>query len=161
MNVKNHYKLVAVVMILAALLVGETLYIFHLKARLEEQEEALRTLGEKIRQITYRVDLLIKYGNGSREWFNNTLVPVGWSLFNTTLNLTGGNVDYDTYPFGVFITGIKGVKQSGTRYWLWYRWDSENVEWVLGETGADTYLIKDGDILAWYFADTSNPSDKP
>lgn len=154
--------LIVVVLILASLLVAETLYVLGLLRQLDALTQEIENLAKSVEPITLKVSLLVKYDNGTERWFNNTLVPVGWTLFNLTLYALGGNVDYQAYPFGVFVTGISGVNQHGNYYWFWYRWDPETRDWVLGETGADTYVLKRDDVLAWYLADTSSwPPGKP
>lgn len=160
----SHYRrlLIVVVLFFTPLLVGETLYILGLRRQLDALTEEVENLARSVEPITLKVSLLVKYDNGTKRWFNNTLVPIGWTLFNLTLYALGGNVDYQSYPFGVFITGISGVKQHGNHYWFWYRWDPETRDWVIGETGADSYVLKRDDVLAWYLADTSSwPPSKP
>ncbi|MBO3808589.1 MAG: hypothetical protein FGF50_03235 [Candidatus Brockarchaeota archaeon] len=159
----SYYRrlLIVTVLIFTAALVGETLYLAGLIRQLDTLKEEINTLAKSVEPITLRVSLLVKY-DGTERWFNNTLVPVGWTLFNLTLYALGGNVDYQAYPFGVFVTGIGGVNQHGNHYWFWYRWDPETRDWVLGETGADAYVLKHGDVLAWYLVDTSSwPPAKP
>lgn len=159
-----YYKrlLIAVVLIFTALLAGETLYLAGLRRQLDTLTQEVEALRSSVEPITLRASLLVKYDNGTEEWFNSTLVPVGWTLFNLTLYALGGRVDYQVHPFGVFVTGINGVNQHGDYYWFWYRWDPEARDWTLGETGADSYILKRGDVLAWYLADTSSwPPAKP
>lgn len=161
----QYYKklLIIVIIIFSSVLVGETFYLAGLRRQMDMLREEMEMLGESIEPITLRVSLLVKYDNGTKVWFNNTLVPVGWSLFNLTLHATKGNVEYQASYFGLFVTSINNVKQYGSNYWLWYRWDPESQDWTLGETGADSYMLRRNDVLAWYLADTSKyPNiDKP
>jgi len=154
----SHYKKTMLIMALffTALLVGETLYLIGLKTRLD-------TLMKEVESVTLRASLLVKYGNGTKQWFNNTIIPIGWTLFNLTIYDLKGNVNYEEYPFGIVVTSINGVSQHESYYWLWYRWDLEKRDWVPGETGPDACLLQNGDVLAWYLADTSKyPNiDKP
>jgi hypothetical protein len=154
----SHYKRILIItsLFFTTLLVGETLYLVSLKTQLD-------TLVKEVESITLRVSLLVKYDNGTKTWFNNTVVPVGWTLLNLTAYDLKGMIDYEVYTFGVSITGINGVSQHETYYWIWYKWNPEAQDWTPGETGPDTYLLKDGDILAWYLADVSKyPNiDKP
>lgn len=147
--------LIVVVLISVSIIVGETFYLLGLLRQLD-------ALREDIEPITLRVNLLIKYDNGTKKWFNNTLVPVGWSLFNLTFYVLEGKVEYRVYPLGVFVTGINGVSQRGNHYWFWYRWDTTTRDWVLGEVGAGSYILRRNDVLAWYLADASRwPPAKP
>ncbi|MEM2940462.1 MAG: hypothetical protein QW304_02800 [Thermoproteota archaeon] len=154
----SHYRrmLVITALFFTTLLVGETLYLASLKAQLD-------TLVKEVESITLRVSLLVKYDNGTETWFNNTVVPVGWTLLNLTAYDLKGRVDYEVYSFGTSVTGINGVSQHENYYWLWYKWNPEEQDWVVGETGPDAYILKNGDVLAWYLADVSKyPNiDKP
>jgi len=147
---------------LLALVIGEALFLVNLKMQLENKERAYSELLRSIEDMTNSISILIKYDNGTRKWFNNTRIPIGWSLFNATI-LTNGRVDYDVYPMmGVFVKGINGVSSHDSYYWMWYKWDSVKKDWVLGETGCDYYFLKNGDVLAWYLVDTSSwPPEKP
>jgi len=147
---------------LLAMSIGEALFLVNLKMRAENIEKNYSELLENIEGITNGVSILIKYDNGTKIWFNNTRVPVGWSLFNATVYLTNGRVEYYTYPIGIFVIGINGVSSHDSHYWIWYKWDPVNKDWTLGETGCDSYFLKEGDILAWYLVDTSSwPPEKP
>ncbi|MEM1557022.1 MAG: hypothetical protein QXR44_00775 [Thermoproteota archaeon] len=147
---------------LLAIVIGEALFVVNLKMQLNDREKAYSELLKSIEGITNSVNILIKYDNGTKTWFNNTRIPVGWSLFNATIHLTNGRVDYQTYPFGVFIMGINGASSHDAYYWIWYRWNPVEKDWVMGETGCESYFLKDGDVLAWYLVDTSSwPPGKP
>ncbi|MEM2088945.1 MAG: hypothetical protein QXF52_09820 [Thermoproteota archaeon] len=157
-NDAPHYRrmLLITALFFTTLLVGETLYLVSLKAQLD-------TLVKEVESITLRVSLLVKYDNGTKNWFNNTVVPVGWTLLNLTAYNLNGRINYETYSFGVSVTGLNGVGQHESYYWIWYKWNPEEQDWVMGETGPDAYLLKNGDVLAWYLADISKyPNiDKP
>ncbi|MEM2583904.1 MAG: hypothetical protein QXP99_00010, partial [Thermoproteota archaeon] len=130
--------------------------------QLDNIEKTYSELLKSVEGITNRVNILIKYENGTKTWFNNTRIPVGWSLFNATVYLTNGRVNYQSFPFGIFVLGINGVNSHDSYYWIWYRWNPVEKDWMLGETGCDSYFLKDGDVLAWYLVDTSNwPPEKP
>lgn len=74
----------------------------------------------KLRDVSYTVNILIKYQNGTKVWYNQTLVPIGWSLFNATLKVTNGKVEYSTAFGSPFVTAINGMKSSGLYAWMWY-----------------------------------------
>jgi len=147
---------------LLAISIGEALFLVSLKMRLDDIEGKYLELLRNVESVTNSVNILIKYENGTKTWFNNTRIPVGWSLFNATVYLTNGRVDYQPYSFGIFVTGINSVSSHDSYYWIWYKWDPMNNDWMLGETGCDSYFLRDGDILAWYLVDTSSwPPEKP
>ncbi|MGC9069278.1 MAG: hypothetical protein ACP5IZ_09955, partial [Thermoprotei archaeon] len=47
------------------------------------QDESLIS-SIKAKVSTVSVNLLIKFDNGTKKWYNNTVVPLGSSLFNVT-----------------------------------------------------------------------------
>ena len=109
-----------------------------------------------LNDISYRVNLLIDYGNGTKTWRNQTIIPVGWSLFNTTTKATGGRIEGTRFSFGFFITSINGVQGTGPSYWSWYMWDREQSKWVPGASGAESYTMKQGDVAAWLLTSDFN-----
>ena len=115
------------------------------------------SLLSELEGVSLEINLLIDYGNGTLVWHNKTLLPIGATLLNATLKVSR-SVEYIGSEMGVFVNGIDGV---GTKivkkgyYWLWWRFDKAQGEWVLGETAADHYILQRGDTLAWVYEDTS------
>jgi len=113
-----------------------------------EKDELTKELDE----IGVEVDLLIDFGNGTRLWFNDTLLPYGATLLNATL-LKAYPVKYSTSDLGAFVEEVMGVSNSNPYYWIW--WEFQNGEWVIGEVAADMVLLRDGEVYAWKYSDTS------
>ncbi|MHA2067647.1 MAG: hypothetical protein ACXABY_25060 [Candidatus Thorarchaeota archaeon] len=114
-------------------------------------------LASKIDEISNQVNTLVDYGNGTRLWYNSTLVPLGSSLLNATAMITDQAVEYGGEDLGVFVTGIGGVgtlNEKTNHYWLWWRFDQSSGEWLIGNQGANQYIPVDGDVLAWLYEDT-------
>lgn len=129
---------------------------------LYSQDEALiKSIKTKVSTIS--VNLLIKFDNGTKKWFNNTLVPVGSSLFNVTKKVA--SVNYTQYSFGVYVTGINGVMENKqqNKYWFW--WYYSGNSWYTGPVAADRYIVSNGETLAWVYspvnATTWQPLVKP
>jgi hypothetical protein len=120
-----------------------------------------RSLLSELEGVSLEINLLIDYGNGTQIWHNKTLLPIGATLLNATLKVSR-SVEYIGSDMGVFVNGIDGV---GTKivkkghYWLWWRFDWAQGEWMLGETAADRYVLQRGDTLAWVYEDTSTYPD--
>ncbi len=110
--------------------------------------EALSELKKYSKYIF--VDILIDYGNGTRVWYNGTLVPRGYSLFDATRVIA--EVQYKRYSWGVFITEINGVSGDKTHAWLWYQWNSTSGKWEMGSVGADSFILRDGDVVSWVYS---------
>ena len=67
-------------------------YLLYSDAK-EQYEQTLSSL----RSSTYEVNIMVEFANGTRIWHNNTVIPIGWSLFNATLKITNGNLKYIYY----------------------------------------------------------------
>lgn len=115
----------------------------------------------KLKDVAYNVDILIKYENGTKVWYNQTTIPIGWSLFNATLKITNGNVIYSTAFGSPYITTINGVKSIGSFAWIWYTWNSSSAKWTVGATGSNEYILRDKDVAAWYLANISDFNNLP
>lgn len=99
--------------------------------------------------LTMQVSILIDYGNGSREWRNNTRVPLGISLLNATRMVA--EVNYTVGHWGAFVNTINNVGGDPGRYWLWYYWSSSTSKWEIGPVASDAYVLHHGDILSWVY----------
>ena len=108
----------------------------------DEYSETIRLLGEH----TVKFDLMLDYGNGSRVWYNGTVVPVGCRLLNATILVA--DPKYLESDFGVFVTSINGVGGNEGRFWVW---NNYRDGWEMGEVGAGAYVIREGDVLSWVY----------
>jgi hypothetical protein len=106
--------------------------------------------------IIYEVDMLVNYGNGTSQWYNDSAIQPGWSGYVVTLVLLNGSVRATWYPPGYFgagqpgehfVSGIRGVEPKGTT--AWFFWTRQAGGWSLAATGADEVDIHNGTILAW------------
>jgi hypothetical protein len=141
------------------LVISTSLALYYYSAYKDLEQNYARLLSD-LEKVTCSTNLLVKFGNGTKVWYNGTLVPIGSSLFNLTLRAVG-KVEYQTMYGSVIITSIMGERNSGNFFWLWYLWNSSSNDWVLGMVGAEQYILHEGDTLAWYFADTSNYPSVP
>lgn len=121
---------------------------------------------DSLDKISFSTDLMFNYGNGSKIWYNNTRLPLGIDLYNATLLISNGNMNSTYYPEykSHFITAIDGVGVFGDpekMYWSWISWYYDDVlgEWLSHDVSSDMVFPSEGDILAWYFEDTSNYPD--
>ncbi|MBS7653894.1 MAG: hypothetical protein QXJ40_05815 [Candidatus Bathyarchaeia archaeon] len=110
-------------------------------------DETLRELSKFSGYIL--VNIMIDYGNGSTVWHNNTAIARGASLFEATKTIA--EVAYEKYPFGVFITAINNVAGNQTHAWLWYIWNSTKKGWDFGPTGAESFILREGDVASWVY----------
>ncbi|MFB0523321.1 MAG: hypothetical protein ACETV1_06140 [Candidatus Bathyarchaeia archaeon] len=121
-----------------------------------------RQLGDKLRgfqSLILEVNILINYGNGTKEWHNATFVPVGATVFNATLAIA----EVDSTPYGeyVLINSINGVQGASDKGWIWWIWDHSTSQWKSTIEAANQHIVIDGDIIGWNYqnwASTSPPS---
>jgi len=153
-------------LLLTFLLVVSIILNLYLASQLVMLNQKVSELNRALSENTVVANLVINFGNGTRKWYNNTLLPFGSSLLNLTLKATNGNVEYSIGKYGAFVMGISNVGTKFTKknyYWLWYKWNSTSKSWELGATSADNYKVMNGDILGWVYANVSSwpPTEKP
>ena len=122
---------------------------FYYYAQYSATEKKYTDTLSSLNEISYKINILIKYSNGTKSWYNQTIIPIGWSLLNATQKATGDRVKGNLYPFGFFVTSINGVEGTGSYSWLWFMWDNSKKEWTSGTSGADSYIMKQADTVAW------------
>jgi len=99
-----------------------------------------------------KVDVIFDYGNGSahRKQHKDVMVLSGESLLSITVRLA--KTKTEVYPISSMVTSIGGLENTKTRARLWYRWSASSNSWLLGETGADQFKPRNGEIILWYYA---------
>jgi len=97
----------------------------------------------------YGVHLLVDFGNGTRDWYNDSRVQPGWNGYVATLVLLGGDVQAVWYAqYGEhLVTGLGGVSQTSSTSWFF--WESGRSGWSLAPTGADGLQVYNGTTIAW------------
>jgi len=112
------------------------------------QQNYEKTLQD-LEKFTIFVNILIDYGNGTKDWYNNTRVPLGSTLLNATQEVA--EVDYVVFSFGVLVTEINGKSGSQNSGWVWYIWNSTSTEWEMKMIGADAFVLHHEDIVKWLY----------
>lgn len=111
---------------------------------------AAREIGKFVGEATtIEVSLLINYTD-SIEW-HNISIPLGASLFDLTQKIA--KIEYSYWPTmepgHILITSINDKAEG---YWLWYHWDEEKNEWIIGPVGCDAWMLVDGGIYKWHLS---------
>ncbi len=104
------------------------------------------------------VSTLINYGNETVSWYNRTSVPADWNFYDLTLYLANCNVKAQFYgpPLNEhFITGINEVRNAGEFYWTLWVYCAGSKAWTVSQVGADLIRLQNGQVLAWYYQNTS------
>jgi hypothetical protein len=101
------------------------------------------------------VNLSVDYGNGTRIWYNATIIPLGATVFNATEEVV--TVEHDPQFGPSFVIAINGVRQdvSQSLYWIWWIWDETENKWTPGPIANDEYTLSDGQNVIWYLENTS------
>ena len=108
-------------------------------------------LSHEYEAVTMRVNIAIDYGNGTKTWYNNTLVPLGATLLNATETIADVQTTYWLQYQAVFIDAINDVPTTNEHYWWWKYWDGEVQEWKDGEIGADSYKLRPRETVMWQY----------
>ncbi len=143
----------------ALVLAGFTASYYYLQ--FSSAEGTYRQTLISLDKVSYQVNSLINYGNGTRQWFNNTRIPIGWNFFNATAAIATLDAKYSLEFKSYFINAINGVglvKDAAHKNWFWtlWLWDPSTKDWKLSEVGADLIILTQGQTVAWNYADTSN-----
>ena len=105
-------------------------------------------LADQFNSISLKVNILLDYGNGTRVWYNNTVLPLGSTAFNATCSIA--DVDKEDWggDLGILVTSINGVANDGPYGWCyWYR-DSGNLEWTSLQYSCAKHILHEGDMIA-------------
>ncbi len=113
----------------------------------------------RISGVLIYVNLGVDFGNGTRQWYNDTRALTGMTLFGLSRTLL--NVTCVTYPgFGAYVDSIFGLTAHDLTGWSWWRWNSQASNWTNGDISCDSYLIAPSEIFMWYYA-TGYPPPPP
>jgi len=115
--------------------------------RFQEYDNLIR----EYETVTMRVNILIDYGNGTKIWYNNTVVPQGATLLNATERVAVVQTTYWPQYQAVFVDAINGVYPTKPHYWWWKYWDTNSKEWKDGEVGADLCKLKPNETVMWLY----------
>lgn len=112
---------------------------------------------------TIRVSMLVQPSQSDVRWFRDVEMPKGANAWELTEKATGGDVQatYNALYRSHFVDAIFRVEGKDPRYWLIYVWSEAQKQWEPLPVGADLYSLKDGHVLAWYYADTSKEGAVP
>lgn len=153
-------KVSAITLALSFLLLVSVVVNLYLASQLVMTRNEVERLSKTLSENTVTSSLVINFGNGTRIWYNGTIIPLGSSLLNLTIKATSGKVTYLTGSYGVFVAGIYDVGTKFSKldhYWLWYAWNSTSKEWEMGSVSADSYkIISNNEVLGWVYANTSS-----
>jgi hypothetical protein len=114
--------------------------------QLQKDYEALL---EDLDDLTISINLKIDYGGDNVVWHNETRVPLDANLLTATQLLA--SIEYTTSDFGSFVTEIDDIGGDPDTYWLWHYFDEDTDSWKYGPSGADQWVLHNGDIVSWVY----------
>jgi len=135
--------LVFTVLALIVWSVTTTAYAGYYYTQYMQLENTLKTM----QNLVLRVNILINYANGTKEWHNTTLMPAGATVFNATLAIA--KVDYTMWGEYVVIDSINGVQGKGDAGWWWWIWDSSTSQWKSALEACNKHVMVDGETIGW------------
>lgn len=126
-------------------------------ARLGSHEPCDRSTASA-KQSTICANLLVNYGNGTLQWYNQT-VPTGWNAYQLTVYALNGNVLAQFYgpPLNEhLVTALNGLTEKGSLSWNLWTFCSNQNAWSYSQVGADEIHLSSGESLAWVFETSSS-----
>jgi hypothetical protein len=113
--------------------------------------DTIENLSTVMKSTSLRAQIFINYGNGTKNWYNRTILPIAATAFTGILAITDLKyVDYGG-ELGILITSINGITGNSTHGWLYWHWDSEKTEWILPEYSCTRYILHREDIIAFTY----------
>jgi hypothetical protein len=107
-------------------------------------------------------NVLISYGNGTIQWYNETAIPSSWNAYALTMYLAKCNVQAKFYGSPLnehFVTAINGVGNQGSQSWsIWVFCQRANA-WAYSQVGIDMIPLSNGQTLAWSYGVSSSSSN--
>ncbi|MGQ4913158.1 MAG: DUF4430 domain-containing protein [Candidatus Asgardarchaeia archaeon] len=115
-----------------------------------QQYTAIQTSYNNLVTGKMFVSIGIDYGNGTVEWYNNTIVPQNVTAFDVLLLVA--EVNFTTSSWGVFVNAINGVENNVTmanHWWMYY------VNGEMPMVAADRYILHANDIVLWVYEEST------
>ncbi|MFQ6134847.1 MAG: hypothetical protein ACE5KU_03410 [Nitrososphaerales archaeon] len=158
------WKLLSLVLTGMLVVMGMTSLLLY--SQLSATEEKYANTIESLDKLSYSIDLLMNYGNGTKIWRNNTRIPIGFNLYNVTVLITEGRMEATYYTqfqshFINSIDGVGGAEDPDKITWAWIAWhfNEASERWEAYDVSADMVFPRDGDKIAWYYQDISKYPD--
>ncbi len=109
-------------------------------------------LTDQLDAISIKANIVINYGNGTKVWYNNTVLPLGSTAF-IAINITVNTVEYTDYggDLGILVTSINGVANDGPYGWFYCYWNHEEFEWKFPDHSSSRHILHDGDVVAFTY----------
>ena len=148
----NKKSVILLLSAIAVLAFSGALYMYNEYRVLDQNYQAIQ---ENIDDVSINIDFIVDFGNGTILYFNQTRIPVGFSMYDSTKFIIGeDNVDstyysdFDSY----FVNSLLGTGNNAI--YAWSAWHYQQ-DWELLEVGTNLYIPKNGQTIAWYYQDVN------
>jgi hypothetical protein len=158
---------VIAVLVALVLIVSSVAGLYYLKYSQVQEDNSIYLKQLDQLNAKYDANILIDFGNGTNQWYNDTSLQPGANLYTATVTVTNGNVNATCCEFGShFVNGIGGVQDTSSKYWWLWTYDQSNSTspWQVALVGVDEIVISNGAIYAWTFCGSTpegNPTCSP
>jgi hypothetical protein len=148
---RSFYGLIAVllaIIVIVSSIAG--LYYYQYSQVASENSTYVSELNQL--NVKYLSNVLIDFGNGTRNWHNVTNVQPGTDLYVETQIITKGDVNatyYSQYQ-SHFVTAILNVGNTKTMYWLLWTYN-KTASWQQASVGPDELQVTNDSVFAWSF----------
>jgi len=149
------FGVVVVLLAFMLLLAGTTAYYYYLFDQASSQNQAYI---QQLRQLNvkYSSSILFDFGNGTRQWYNDTRLEPGWNLYVATQVIADGRMNATYYPqySAHLVTSIYNIADTKSEYWLIWTYN-KTTSWQMAQVGADQLSIHNGSVYAWTYCGSS------
>ena len=140
---------ILLVLVLAWAIVATTLTVYYYN-ECSTYKRLYKSLTGKVVVVNIGID----YGNGTRTWYNGTMLPAGSTVLTALTAVS--RVEYTYGPYGAYITSINGLKERIVSKkegfsWMWYIYNATTGKLEYGPVAADRYTLSNGDIVLWRY----------
>jgi autotransporter translocation and assembly factor TamB len=142
----NMWAAIALIFLIWA--VGATAGMVYYYQTNQNQQKVITSLESIVDSTTMRVNIGVKYGNGTTVWYNGTYVPLGASAFNATTKVVTLNY---SVTWGTYVTGINGVMENITSQESWFYYSWINGTKTSASVGVTEYILSNGEIITWEY----------
>lgn len=157
------YGIISVLIAIIVIVSGVAAFYYYQNSQTQSQNQRYIAQLKEL-NVNYLTDVVIDYGNGTHQWYNNTSIQPGLNLYTVTLLVSNGNVNATCCEYNShFVTGIGGVQNSNTQFWFLWNYTSTS-SWQISPVGPDEITVQNDSIFAWTYCglDASyNPTCTP
>jgi len=123
------------------------------KALIDLLGSDIEGMSNLLEGISLEANILLSYGNETKVWYNNTVLPLGSTAF-TAIYYLAESINYTDYggELGILVTSINGVADNSTHGWLYWQWDPQYSMWMFPQYSSAKYILHKGEVIAFTYS---------